>query len=377
MHKLTFYPLGNADCCLIRTSGNKAILIDYADMRKPDDAADKRADLPALLRQALEDMGKDAFDVVAFTHVDKDHVCGASKFFHLDYAQVHQDDDRIKIKDLWVPAAAILESNLEDDARAIRQEARYRLKQGYGIRVFSRPEALKDFLAKEGIDVNQRRDFITDAGNLVPTLNLTDDGVEFFVHAPFATRLNEAEVVDRNNDALVLQATFQEEQEKTRAFFAADIDYDVLVKIVEKTEAKAENDSGRLDRLRNDVIGASHHCSYRALGDIKGDEITAPDPVVARFFEEYGQQGLIIVSTSKPIPDNDDDVQPPHRQAAAYYESVTNELNGQFRVTMEWPSKSTPKPLEIEITNSKAKVRSAASTVGVVSIISNSPPRAG
>ncbi len=377
MHKLTFYPLGNADCCLIQTSGNRVILIDYANMRDPNSLTDRRADLPALLKQALKDMGKDAFDVVAFSHVDNDHVCGAADFFYLEHAKKYQEGSRIKIKELWVPAAAILESNLEDHARAVRQEARHRLINGHGIRVFSRPEALKDWLARESIDINLRRSLIIDAGNLVPTFNITSDSVEFFVHAPFGTRLNETRVVDRNNDALVLQATFLDGQTKTRVLFAADIDYDVLVKVVEKTEAHAAFDPARLDRLRNDVIGISHHCSYNALGTTKGDYRTVPDPVVARFFEKYCQRSIILISTSKPIPDNDDDVQPPHRQAAAYYQEVADTLGGQFRVTMAWPSKTAPKPLEIEITDKKAKVVSTSGKGGVGAIISAPAPRAG
>ncbi|WP_068438269.1 hypothetical protein [Magnetospirillum sp. XM-1] len=376
MPKLTFYPLGNADCCLIQTRDNRAILIDYADMRNPDDPADKRADLPALLRQALKDMGKDAFDVVAITHVDKDHVCGFADFFHLEWANRYQGNGRIKIRELWVPAAAILESNLEDDARVVRQEARRRLIDGRGIRVFSRPEALKDWLAGEGIKVDQRRSLISDAGTLVPTLTLAANGVEFFVHAPFGTRLNETEVIDRNNDALVLQATFLEGTENTRVFFGADINYDVLVKIVEKTEAKAAGHGpSRLDRLRNDVVGISHHCSYNALSDSKGTNKTAPQEAVLRFFEAYGQDGIVLVSTSKPIPVNDDDVQPPHRQAAAYYKAVAAAKRGQFRVTMEHPKESAPKPLVVEITAQKAKVASVPA--GATAIISAPAPRAG
>ena len=36
--------------------------------------------------------------------------------------------ERIKIKELWVPAAAILEENLKDDARLVRAEARHRVR---------------------------------------------------------------------------------------------------------------------------------------------------------------------------------------------------------------------------------------------------------
>jgi hypothetical protein len=55
--------------------------------------------------------------VVAFTHLDKDHIGGASDFFYLEHATKYQDKNRIEIKTLWVPAAAIVEEGTEDEAR--------------------------------------------------------------------------------------------------------------------------------------------------------------------------------------------------------------------------------------------------------------------
>ena len=72
-----------------------------------------------------------------------------------------------------------------------------------------------------------------------------------------------------------------------------------------------------------------------------------------------GQAKGIIVSTSDPIPDNDDSDQPPHRQAANYYKDVVADLDGQFKVTMEHPKELDPKPLVIEITAKGAEVAGA------------------
>ena len=54
MHKLTFFPLGNADCCRIDLEAGEKILFDYADMRCAEDDSDLRIDLPAELRQDLK-----------------------------------------------------------------------------------------------------------------------------------------------------------------------------------------------------------------------------------------------------------------------------------------------------------------------------------
>ena len=47
MAKVTFYPLGNADCCLLRLDNDKLFVFDYADMHNPDDPEDKRMPLRA------------------------------------------------------------------------------------------------------------------------------------------------------------------------------------------------------------------------------------------------------------------------------------------------------------------------------------------
>jgi hypothetical protein len=75
MTEMTFYPLGNADCCQIKTKHNKRILFDYAHVREAENDDDKRCDLATLLRKDMKDADKKAFDIVAFTHLDRDH-CG-------------------------------------------------------------------------------------------------------------------------------------------------------------------------------------------------------------------------------------------------------------------------------------------------------------
>lgn len=370
MHKLTFYPLGNADSCCIELANGKMLQIDYAAMRDANDPNDKRADLPTLLRQKLKGAKRSSFNVVAFTHLDNDHICGASEFFHLEHAAKYQGGDRIKIDELWVPAAAIIEEGAEDEARIIRQEARHRLEAGKGIRVFSRPERLKDWLKSKGLELSDREHLITDAGKVVPGLTLGTDGVEFFVHSPFAKRQNEKTVVDRNVDSLVLHGTFEIESVQTKVFFGSDIDHDVLADIVDVTEKKK-----RGTRLESHVVKLPHHCSYKALSADKGTNKTTPDEAVARFYNTYCQRGVILVSTSKSIPTTDTD-QPPHRQAAAYYRDVRDKHAGRFLVTMDHPSASGPGPMEIQITRSRALLL-LGSVGGVGSVLGSVAPRAG
>jgi hypothetical protein len=112
-------------------------------------------------------------------------ISGSSDFFYLEHAAKYQTSGRIKIRELWVPAAAIIEEGCEDEDRIIRAEARYRLKMGKGIRVFSRPDKLKEWFENEGLTLESRAHLITDAGQLIPGFSLASDQVEFFVHSPF------------------------------------------------------------------------------------------------------------------------------------------------------------------------------------------------
>jgi hypothetical protein len=204
---LTFHPLGNADCTRLDLADGRKMLIDYADMKNHDDPWDRRIDLPAEVKSDLRAANRDYYNVVGYSHLDDDHSRGSGEFFWFDHAAKYQTEGRIKIRELWVPAGAILEDGLDDCARIIRQEARYRLKKGSGIRVFSRPVKLKAWLEANGLTLESRGHLITDAGQLVPGYSIFGpERVEFFIHSPFGWRQNDNEVIDRNENSIVFQA---------------------------------------------------------------------------------------------------------------------------------------------------------------------------
>jgi hypothetical protein len=370
MPTLTFYPLGNADCCRIDLVNGKKLLFDYANMRCPDDPEDRRIDLAAALKADLDAANRTNFDVVAFTHLDADHIKGASEFFFLRHAKKYQSDERIQIDELWVPAAVITEDGCEDEAAIIQAEARHRLREGQGIRVFSRPTVFEAWLRKQGLSVADRQDLITDAGQLVPGLSVEVDGVEFFVHSPFASR-QDGVIVDRNTHALATQAKFVVGEVETALILGSDLDHTALAEVVNITRYH-----GRDDRLAWDIFKLPHHCSYLSLGPERGKDKTEPVPEVKWLFEDRGRDRAIVVSTSKPIPENDEDDQPPHRQAANYHRETATARNGQFVVTMEHRSALDPEPLVVEIDGFKAAILKRHISVGAA-IISRPAPRAG
>ena len=154
-----------------------------------------------------------------------------------------------------LPAAMILEENLEGDALILRAEARYRLKQGSGIRVFSRPERLKEWLESEGLTMESRASLITGAGQIVPGYSLDAQGIAFFVHSPFAARVGD-DLIDRNECCLVLQATLKSGEDHRRVLLTSDTTHEVWTDIVKTTRAHG-NDA----RLAWDILKIAHHCS--------------------------------------------------------------------------------------------------------------------
>ena len=355
MPKLTFYPVGNADTFVIDLAGGEKIVFDYADRRNPNDKDDKRCDLPTELRKDLDAAKRQHYEVAVFTHLDEDHYDGMTDFFYLEHDPNYQGKvkgkDRIKMNEMWVPAAVITEKMKEPESKVIQKEARHRLRNKSGILVFSRPDSLKAWLEKEGITYEDVKHLIIDAGRTVPTFTQAKHGVEFWVHSPHATRQNKDEVVVRNDHALVLLAAFKVAGVETKVQLFADVNHDIIADIVSVTK-KHKNES----RLEWNVFKIAHHCSYLSLGPDKGQTKTKPVDEVAWLFETQGKKGGIIISTSDPIPGNDDSDQPPHRQAAKYYEDVAADKGGVFRVTMEHPRTSDPKPLVIDISEKGAKV---------------------
>ena len=373
--RVTFFPIANADCCRIDLVGGRKILIDFADKRDPQDPYDKRIGLAGEVRRDLDDANRDYLDVLCFTHLDTDHVKGSGEFFWFEHAACYQGSPRIKIREMWVPAAAVTEEGADDDARVIRQEARHRLKQGKGIKVFSRPERLHDLLESWGLTIADRASCIVDAGQTVPGFYKEGpDRAEFFVHSPFAWRLNDREVEDRNQDSIVMQVTFVEGGVETYGILGSDADHETLTKIVETTKRhKCEH------RLLWDFLKLFHHCSFLSLGPERGKDETEAVPEVKWLFETQSRDGCLIVSTSDPIPDKateaDKNVQPPHRQAANHHRRVVKDKGGQFKVTMDIPSVQRPKPLVIEITAGGVSLLLAAPAA--IGIATSRPARAG
>ena len=369
MHRVKFYPVGNGDCSQIVLANKKLLLFDYCHRREAEDKDDPKIDLHSALSDELAAAGRDGFEVHALTHLDDDHIANSTEFFFLEHAKKYQGAGRKRIGMLWVPAAAILEMGLKGEAAVWRSEARHRLKEGKGIRVFSKPSSLVKWLESEGLSLEERSHLITDAGQLVPEFTLARDGVEFFVHSPFAKHADGGTVM-RNESALILHATFEVSGRKTRYLMVGDSSWEILEEIVDITRERHRD-----ERLRWDLYNVPHHCSYLALGPEKGKDRTKPVENVQWLLDQCQVSG-VAVSSSDPIPTKDTN-DPPHRQAAATYrKAIEDNIGRKFVVTMEHPSKAKPKVLEVEI-GARGVLLKQVGAASVLSVTNSRTPRAG
>jgi len=379
-HTVTAYPVANGDTTQIVLANGRRVLLDFCHRSNAESADTPEIDLKAQLRKELKDAKRDYFDVVAFTHADLDHIQGSTDFFELEYAEKYCGNGRIKIRELWLPAAMLLEKtdqeHMQDEFVLLRQEGRHRLLEGKGIRVFSQPQELMDWLEpklKERDESPSARDHLfVDAGTLVPGFTLAADQVEFFTHSPFIKHCEEGDII-RNMASLVLNIRFAVNAFLYDYLHFGDSDSEAIEDIVRITQYHKRD-----DRLGWNLFNIPHHCSYKCLSKDekdKGDRETTPKPLVKHLLQQ-GKTGAYMICSSKPIPSTEEK-QPPHFQARNAYQSHLDAVDGRrLLVTMEHPNTTKPEPLIFEITSGGVSWK-RASAIGSAAIILSTPPRAG
>lgn len=361
---ITFYPEGNAECVLLELGNGKRMLMDYANMHGSDP---RYTDLTS----SFDDI--EAFDVVMFSHPHEDHVKGAADFFYFEHAKKYQVGTRAKIKELWISAAFLLDVNPCEDARVIRQEARYRLKEcnGKGIKIFAEPNSLTKWLEDNDLSTDECDHPIIHAGTLLNRSehNLGDE-VSIFVHAPFSEDADDVD--DRNEPSIVLQISLKNEEQHTDILITGDTPHDVLDKIVDRSESNENT-----DYLKWDLYDIPHHCSHTGLSSERGDNVTEPSENIKRLLGEYGQDNGFLVASCRAFSDvGEDDNQPPHLEAKKAYKKYSknsDKTETTLFITSEYKGKINPKPLRFKI--DKTGIREDTGTS--FTIISSPAPRAG
>ena len=335
--RFTIYPLGNAETCLLELNNGGKVMFDFAAMKDQNSSTDTRYDIKKELSAIKE------FDVVMFSHAHDDHTKGASEFFYFEHAKTYQSDDRAKIKELWISAAFLLDTSLENgsDAKIIRSEARYRLKTKTGVKIFGSPDGLSDWLEEQEIDYADVAHLIVHAGELMDLPDPLGDEIQIFVHAPFSD--DSEEVQDKNNPSIVLQVRVFNQDRETNILITGDTPYKVLDKIVEISKS---NDNEAY--LTWDIYDIPHHCSHTGLNE-KGEKdvrIITPTENIQWLLNQSGKGAYLVASCDKVT----EETSPPHMCAKRAYVQYSAS-DAQFMATMEHiPSKATkPTPIKFEI----------------------------
>lgn len=374
MSQIRIKPVGNGDQILVILDDGTTIQIDCNIREKSLGCTDgTMCDVKKdLLSHLQKRNGYPFVDVFVLTHGDQDHCRGFRKHFYkgnpTKYAKANLEAGEVMIDEMWF-SPMIAEEYTNDDEDAYQQEAERRLAlhmddhpdrnlPGNRIRIIGY-DGSKDYQK-----LNHLRSI---PGNIVNRLNHRDqDCFSFFIHAPFKETLASADAEGKNTNSIVLQARFKElpnDTEFSNLFmFGGDSDYIAWELILEKT-IDAKNDTKQF-ALDWDVFVSTHHCSWTFFNehDCKDEPRASALEVL-----KYRREGGVVIASSKPIEDNDDN--PPSHLAK---ETYISKLDGkhQFLCTSEDTKGPGNEPIVFVTTpngparDNTGKVKAAATAAG-------------
>lgn len=354
--KISFFPVGNGDMTLIHLESGRTILIDMNIRNSADDPDDDDPDVAAKLRGQLprDSRGRLYVDVFLLSHPDQDHCRGIQKHFHLGSPEDwSKSDDKILIREMWsspmVFRRASKNHQLCEDAKAFNREARRRvaLFRSDGSKVAS-----GDRILILGEDENGKTDDLSD---ILIKVNETFSQIDGAQDKSVVARLlapmpkdDDGDVEEnraKNKSSTIIQFSLSADGEADVCRFLTGGDAEVSI-----WEKLWEQHAETSNNLAYDVLQTPHHCSWRSLSYDSWSELGEKAEVNtgARNALSQGRKGALIIASSKPVKDNDDD--PPCIRAKREYEGMAEGFVGRFKCVGEHPSEKAPDVLEIRIT---------------------------
>jgi len=336
---ITFFPVGNGDMTLIQTSDKINILVDCNIKKSAEEETNNDFDCANYLRNNLpKDNETPYIDAMFFTHSDQDHCRNAKDYFNLGDAKSHSKD-KITINELVIPARLLIDYELSnDDAKAIKKEAKRRLDlydtdefniSGNRLKIIGYSEKLKKYI-----------DIIVPAGkkiDFVDGKNITN--TEIFILRPVKKDTDDKEA-DVNDATASFKFIFKEDDASYVAILGGDLTCDNWKEII-----KLNPD------LQFDILLAPHHCSWHAISNEDKTDGNV-DETISGFLEKSKDRAF-VVSSSKEIKRNDDN--PPSYRAKNEYERHVK--SGRFQCTANYPDTDSPQPYTLQITKQGVSVR--------------------
>lgn len=354
-HKIKFYPVGNADCTLIKLSNGKTIIIDC----QIKDAFDKDGkqvcyDVKAdLLKELKRDSDNHPFvDLYVSTHPHDDHCIGFGDHFYHGKPEDYNDDQNelIIIGELWVTPYA-LKNDVCDSAADIRKEAKrrrtlydqddqYTGEYGNYLRIIGYDKD-KEF--------DNRYGYIP--GTLVKEVNGESlSWLEVFIHAPFKEDVEEAkEESDKNAVSIVLQFAFslKGKPDITKMLVGGDAEHQVWQHILDN------NQDG--EKLAWDVFQTPHHCSWIFFNDTEDKEhvLQSAEDILSK---KRDDDGLIIASSNEI---KNEKPNPPHYEAKVEYKKRLKRKSNFLNTAIHCIENDISQPIVLVVTDSGVQDRTA------------------
>lgn len=366
---------------LITLESGRKILID---IHIRDNEGDRS--IPPVAPMLLDRLERDEenrpyVDAFLLTHPDKDHVLGLSAYFHLGpLSEYDGNGDKIVIREMWSSPIIFrrktrINEDLCDDAKDWWTEARRRVqayRNGNSSVDGNRILVLGEDIDTKTVELDEIR---IDRGEEITRINGEEDGT--FVAdllGPLTVQHDEEteEALAKNRSSVILHFHISAEGNDDACQFLTGGDAEVLV--WERLWQKNQEDT---TVFSYDILKAPHHCSIHSLSydswSEQGEKLTiSPD---ARSALSQAREGALIISSSKPI--FDDDQNPPCIRAEREYKAILKPVNGEFLCTMTHQGTAKPSVLTIAIGDQGPGLEKSApsSPVGPMSARLDPPSR--
>ena len=359
--KITFYPVDNGGMAFIKLNDEDktSILIDMHIRNDADnDENDEYFDVASHLRENLE-INKDKIPYIDFfilTHNDDDHIKGLLNHFHLDtpdnYVDTNdKDEKKIIINETWGTSRfwkKKSDSNkLSDDAKAFNKEMKRRVslfeekneiqKKGNNIKIIGiDPEGKTDNLDDIVLKINQQVEII-------------ENKLYINILGPIEQQEEEEEsdFFEPNRNSIILQLIVNESNYANKILITGDANvvvWEYMYRIYKSKEL-----------LDYDIMIAPHHCSRLSVGKVNDNSFEKSKDAINAL--NNSKEGAFIISSSKPIKNNDSD--PPSKDAKDIYTKIVTD--DHFLCTEEYPKENDVSPIIIELTSNGPKLVSAKS----------------
>lgn len=375
-HIIKYYPVGTADCSLIKLDNGKTIIVDCQLLADLTDGHGKQVmfDVKAdLLKELKKDSsGRPFVDLFISTHPHDDHTKGfEGNFYHGDVADYDKkkNKDQIIIEELWITPRG-MKNNLADTAVEVRKEAKRRRDLYDNDSNFKGSNG--NYLRIIGYDKDKEFDsrYCYVPGKTVSSVHGSSlSWLDIFIHAPFKEDVETSKKYDdKNATSIVVQFGFKiadYEGYKSRVLMGGDAEHEIWQHILDNNTDD--------EKLKWNIFLAPHHCSWSFFNESNNkDEIKPSAEDILN--KQIGSLAHIIASSNEI---KNDDNNPPCYEAKQQYIKKLKAGSSHFLNTaIHNKVGSIPQPIVFTI-NEYGKTLKESATVAGTSSISNPAPRAG